>query len=57
VNRSSKRAIASAREAKLRFGVWTVNRAADMQRLIDLQVDGICTDRPDRLQQVVARQS
>jgi len=28
---------------------WTVNDVADMQRLIDLRVDGIITDYPDRL--------
>jgi len=31
---------------------WTVNRAGEMRRLIRLGVDGIITDRPDRLQQV-----
>ncbi len=31
----------------LRVVPWTVNSAADMQRLIDWGVDGICTDRPD----------
>jgi glycerophosphoryl diester phosphodiesterase len=55
LNRSGNRAISSARKAGLKFGVWTVNRARDMQRLIDAEVDGICTDRPDRLQQVIAR--
>jgi glycerophosphoryl diester phosphodiesterase len=57
LSRANKRTIANAREAGLRFGVWTVNRRRDMQRLIDAEVDGICTDRPDRLQQVIARRT
>jgi len=32
--------------------VWTVNETADMRRLLDWGVDGIITDRPDRLARV-----
>jgi glycerophosphoryl diester phosphodiesterase len=32
---------------------WTVNDAADMRRLIDWGVDGIITDYPDRLREVM----
>ena len=32
---------------------WTVNDPADMNRLIDMGVDGIITDYPDRLRAVV----
>ncbi len=32
---------------------WTVNEAADMHRLLDLGVDGIVTDRPDILNEVL----
>lgn len=35
--------------------VWTVNEAADMQRMIDLGVDGIITDRPDILLELLGR--
>jgi glycerophosphoryl diester phosphodiesterase len=32
---------------------WTVNEPADMQKLIDMGVDGIISDYPDRLRDVV----
>jgi glycerophosphoryl diester phosphodiesterase len=34
---------------------WTVNQPEVMQRLIDWGVDGIITDYPDRLREVMAR--
>ena len=34
---------------------WTVNDRRDMQRLIDLNVDGIITDYPDRLRDLLGR--
>jgi glycerophosphoryl diester phosphodiesterase len=49
LNRANTRAIEKARACGLRFGVWTVDSLRDMQRLIAAGVDGICTDRPDRL--------
>ena len=33
--------------------VWTVNEPEDMRRMIALQVDGIITDRPDLLAEVL----
>jgi glycerophosphoryl diester phosphodiesterase len=42
--------VAYARECGLKLGAWTVNREDDMRRLMDL--DGICTDRPDILRAV-----
>lgn len=35
--------------------VWTINEAADMERLLDWGVDGLVTDRPDRLAKVLHR--
>lgn len=37
------------RERDIGLLVWTVDRKEDMQRMIDLNVDGIITDYPDRL--------
>ena len=48
-------AAASARACGLCFGVWTANDETDMKRLLSIGVDVICTDRPDRLQAILAR--
>ena len=42
-----------SRELKLRVIPWTVNETADMERLMDWGVDGLITDRPDRLRTVM----
>jgi glycerophosphoryl diester phosphodiesterase len=42
--------IAQARTCDLQIAAWTVNDDAEMARLIEQQVDAICTDRPDILQ-------
>lgn len=41
--------MAQARKLGLPVRVWTVNEEADMRRMIDLGVDAIITDVPDRL--------
>ncbi len=46
--------LATARRAGLPVVVWTVNEAADMERLLDLGVAGILTDDPATLAQVLA---
>jgi glycerophosphoryl diester phosphodiesterase len=38
-----------AHRRNLRVHAWTVNEEAEMQRLIGMGVDGIMSDRPDRL--------
>jgi glycerophosphoryl diester phosphodiesterase len=42
-------ALRTAHSLGLKVVPWTVNEVADMQRLIELGVDGIITDYPDRL--------
>jgi len=42
-----------AHELGLRVMVWTVNRRDVMRYLIDMGVDGIITDRPDVLKEVI----
>lgn len=48
------RYVAQARRRGLRVNVWTVNEADDMRRMRELGVDGIITNYPDRLQDVLS---
>ena len=49
----SQSVLQRARELRLRVIPWTVNETADMERLMDWGVDGLITDRPDRLRAVM----
>jgi len=42
-----------AHDAGLTVIVWTVDNVADMERMMDLGVDGIITDYPDRLKELL----
>jgi glycerophosphoryl diester phosphodiesterase len=46
-------AVKRAHDVGLQIVPWTVNDMADMRRLIDWGVDGIITDYPDRLREVM----
>ena len=50
-------ALKEAHGLGLRVVVWTVNDPSDMASLIDLGVDGIITDYPDRLRDVMAEKA
>jgi glycerophosphoryl diester phosphodiesterase len=45
--------VARAHDAGVRVIVWTVNAPATMHRLLDSGVDGVITDRPDLLREVL----
>ena len=49
----SPRLISDLHGAGVLVHVWTVNETADMERLLDWGVDGLVTDRPDRLAQLL----
>jgi glycerophosphoryl diester phosphodiesterase len=50
------RLLAAAREGNRPVQVWTVNDEAEMKRLLEMDVQAILTDRPDRLLALMARE-
>lgn len=51
----TKEFVENAHRKKLKIHVWTINETAAMQRLINLGVDGVMTDYPDRLLELLGR--
>lgn len=47
--------VSVAQQKNMNLQVWTPNETADMQRLINMGVNGIITDRPDRLMKLLGR--
>ena len=47
--------VADAQSFGIEIQVWTINEVEDMERLIELGVDGIMTDYPDRLLALLGR--
>ncbi|OUS36423.1 glycerophosphodiester phosphodiesterase [Rhodobacterales bacterium 56_14_T64] len=48
--------VAEAHQLGLLVSVWTVNDPAEIQRMIDVGVDGIVTDYPGRVQRILSAQ-
>ena len=46
------RFVQAAHAIGIHVHVWTINEADEMERLLDLGVDGIMTDRPESLRDV-----
>jgi len=46
--------VAEAHALGIKVLPWTVNNPADMARLVDMKVDGLISDYPDRLRKAVA---
>jgi glycerophosphoryl diester phosphodiesterase len=51
----TERFVRDAQRKNVEVHVWTVDETEAMKRLIDLGVDGIITDRPDRLLGLLGR--
>ncbi|VAW31387.1 Glycerophosphoryl diester phosphodiesterase [hydrothermal vent metagenome] len=49
------RFVKAAHRNNIAVHVWTVNETADMQRLIDIGVDGLISDYPDRVLKFLGR--
>jgi glycerophosphoryl diester phosphodiesterase len=49
----TERFVAAAHARDIQVHVWTIDDAAEMERLLDLGVDGIMTDRPQVLKQLL----
>lgn len=49
----TKEYVKAAHEQNLDVHVWTINKPEEMKLLIDIGVDGIMTDYPDRLLQII----
>jgi glycerophosphoryl diester phosphodiesterase len=49
------RALVEATTLRLKVIPWTVNERSDMERLVQMGVDGIITDYPDRLRALMAK--
>jgi glycerophosphoryl diester phosphodiesterase len=51
----TRRFVRAARARGVQVHVWTVDEEAEIERLLDLGVDGIMTDRPSLLRDVLVR--
>ena len=49
--------VEEVKKAGFQVFVWTVNNEADLKRMLELRVDGIITDFPDRLARLLGNES
>jgi glycerophosphoryl diester phosphodiesterase len=47
--------VATAHSRNLQVHAWTINEVEDIRRMLALGVDGIITDYPDRLMELLGR--
>jgi glycerophosphoryl diester phosphodiesterase len=47
--------VRAAHERNIRVDVWTIDEPEEMNRMLDMGVDGIITDRPDLLMKLLGR--
>lgn len=57
LNVVSKDFVETAHKLNLKVHVWTINETGDMQKLLEMGVDGIMTDYPDKLLKLLGRDS
>jgi glycerophosphoryl diester phosphodiesterase len=50
---ANRRFIADAQRKGLRVDAWTINDEVTMNRLLDIGIDGLITDRPDLAQRII----
>jgi len=50
-----QRTVDAAHNRGMEIHAWTINETEDMQRLLELGLDGIITDRPDRMLELLGR--
>lgn len=53
INLASKRVINSAHRRNMAVHYWTINEKEEMKKLIELGADGLITDRPDLMKEVL----
>jgi glycerophosphoryl diester phosphodiesterase len=54
INLSAERLIRSAQRRNMAVHYWTINDKAEMRRLIEAGADGLITDRPDLMRELLA---